>query len=53
MASHSSILPWNPINNMKRQKHTTLEDEGPRLSGVQYATGWGRATEGEMVGWHH
>jgi len=24
---------------MKRQKDTTLEDESPRLVGVQYATG--------------
>ena len=37
---------------MKRQEHTTLEDEGPRLPGVHYATGQGRATEGETVGWH-
>ena len=29
----------NPMNTMKRQKDMTLEDEGPRLVGVQYATG--------------
>ena len=27
------------MNSMKRQKDTTLEDEPPRLVGVQYATG--------------
>ena len=29
----------NPMNSMKRQKDRTLEDELPRLVGVQYATG--------------
>ena len=29
----------NPMNNMKRQRDTTLEDELPRLLGAQYATG--------------
>ena len=29
----------NPMNSMKRQKDMTLEDEPPRLVGVQYATG--------------
>ena len=29
----------NPMNSMKRQKDMTLEDEAPRLEGVQYATG--------------
>ena len=27
------------MNTMKRQKDMTLEDEAPRLEGVQYATG--------------
>ena len=27
------------MNSMKRQKDMTLEDEAPRLEGVQYATG--------------
>ena len=29
----------NPMNSTKRQKDATLEDESPRLEGVQYATG--------------
>ena len=29
----------NPVNSMRRQKDMTLEDEPPRLVGVQYATG--------------
>ena len=29
----------NPMNSMKRQKDTTLNDELPRLVGAQYATG--------------
>ena len=29
----------NPMNSMKGQKDMTLEDEPPRLEGVQYATG--------------
>ena len=29
----------NPMNSMKRQKHTTLKDECPRSVGAQYATG--------------
>ena len=29
----------NPMNNMKRQKDVTLEEEPPRLEGVHYATG--------------
>ena len=29
----------NLMNSMKRQKDMTLEDEAPRLEGVQYATG--------------
>ena len=29
----------NPMNSMKRQKHTTLKDELPRSVGAQYATG--------------
>ena len=29
----------NPMNSMKRQKDTTLQDEPPRLEGVRYATG--------------
>ena len=28
----------NPMNNMKRQKEMTLEDEPPKSAGVQYAT---------------
>ena len=28
-----------PMNSMKRQIDMTLEDEAPRLEGVQYATG--------------
>jgi len=27
----------NPMNSMKRQKDMTLEDEPPRLEGIQYA----------------
>ena len=27
------------MDSMKRQKDITLEDEAPRLEGVQYATG--------------
>ena len=29
----------NSMNSMKRQKNRTLQDELPRLVGVQYATG--------------
>ena len=29
----------NPMSSMKEQKHITLEDESPRLEGVQYAMG--------------
>ena len=29
----------NPMNSMKRQIDTTLEDELPRAVGAQYATG--------------
>ena len=29
----------NPMNSMKRQKHTTLKDELPRSVGAQYASG--------------
>ena len=29
----------NPMNNMKRQKDRTLQDEFPRLVGAQYVTG--------------
>ena len=29
----------NPMNSMKRQKDIILEDETPKLEGVQYATG--------------
>ena len=29
----------NPMNHMKRQKDMTLEDELPKLEGLQYATG--------------
>ena len=29
----------NPMGNMKSQKGITLENETPRLEGVQYATG--------------
>ena len=29
----------NPMNSMKRQRDTTLEDELPRSVGAQYATG--------------
>ena len=29
----------NLMNSMKRQKDMTLEDEAPRLEGVQYVTG--------------
>ena len=40
MTNYSSIFFLeNPMNTMKRQKDMTLEDEGPRLVGVQYATG--------------
>ena len=28
----------NPMNTMKRQKDITLEDEPPKLEGVQYVT---------------
>ena len=39
-AKHTSILALtkNPMNSMKKQKDTTLEDE-PSRSGVQDATG--------------
>ena len=36
-ALHYSCLK-NPMNNKKRKKDMTLEDEPPRLVGVQYAT---------------
>ena len=36
MANQSRILA---VNSMKRQKDVTLEEEPPRLEGVQYATG--------------
>ena len=39
MANHFSILAWNPMKSMKRQKNMTLKDELPRLLGAQYATG--------------
>ena len=47
----------NPMNNMKRQKYMTLEDEPLRLEGNQYATGeeWraltniNRATKNEVT----
>jgi len=29
----------NPMNNMKRQKDSTLKDELPKWVGAQYATG--------------
>ena len=29
----------NPMNNMKRQKDMTLENENPKLESIQYATG--------------
>ena len=29
----------NPSDSMKRQKYMTLEDEPPKLEGVQYVTG--------------
>ena len=29
----------NPMNSIRRQKHTTLKDELPRSIGAQYATG--------------
>ena len=35
----SVFLPWEPMNNMKRQKDMTQKDELPRLVGAQYATG--------------
>ena len=38
MANQYSCLE-NPMNCMKRQKDMTLEDEPPRLEGIQYATG--------------
>ena len=28
----------NPIDSMKRQRNMTLQDEYPRLEGIQYAT---------------
>ena len=34
---HYSCLE-NPMDSMKRQKDMELEDESPRLKGVQYAT---------------
>ena len=42
----------NPMNGMKRQKYTTLEDEPPRSVGVQYATGQEqRKLQKEWSGW--
>ena len=38
MANQYSCLE-NPMNNMKKQKDRTLEDELPRSVGAQYATG--------------
>ena len=35
---HQNSCCKNPMNSMKRQKDITLEDEFPRLEGVQYAT---------------
>ena len=35
----------NPMNNIKRQKDMTLEEELPRLVGAQYATGEGLSKE--------
>ena len=37
MANHSSIL--EPMDNVKRQKDMTLEDEHLMLEGVHYDTG--------------
>ena len=45
MANHLSILLENPMNNIKRQKDMTLEEELPRLVGAQYATGEGLSKE--------
>ena len=39
MATTSVFLPKKPINSLKRQKDMTMEDELPRLEGVQYAIG--------------
>ena len=37
---HSSMFAMRtPMNNMKRQKDITSEDEPPRSEGVQYVTG--------------
>ena len=38
MTDHFSILPWEPMNMMKRQKYRTLKDEIPRSVGARYAT---------------
>ena len=35
----SVLLPWEPMNSMKRQKDRTRTDELPKLVGAQYATG--------------
>ena len=35
----------NPMNNMKRQKDMTLENEPHKLEGVQYACYWGRVED--------
>ena len=35
----SVFLPWEPRENMKRQKDMTLKDELPRPVATQYATG--------------
>ena len=35
----STLLPWESVISMKRQKDMTQRDELPRLEGVQHATG--------------
>lgn len=42
MAIHSSILPWESMSSMKRQKDTTPEDEHSGSESVQNATGESR-----------
>ena len=38
MANHFSIVALRTHEPMKREKYMTLDDEHPKLVGVQYAT---------------
>ena len=39
MANHFSIVALRTHEPMKREKYMILDDENPKLVGVQYATG--------------